>query len=93
MHLNQTKTFTKDEFLILAKRGLQLKLGNKTFLYDHTYSRPARYRHNEIQGYVVKTEDGYAEHIQGFWNRFRPETEFKITQLPNTRLLKSRALH
>lgn len=27
MRLNQTKTFTKDEFLRLAKQGLQLKLG------------------------------------------------------------------
>lgn len=58
MQLNQTKTFTKDEFLILAKRGLQLKLGTNIFLYNPTYSQPACPDRREIQGYVVLYRNG-----------------------------------
>lgn len=93
MQLNQRKTFTKDEFLTLAKQGLQLRLDNYTFLYDPTYSEPARTDHDEIPGYVVKYPDSRIEHIQGFWNHFSTGTIFTITQLPNIKLLKSRALN
>lgn len=91
MQLNQRKTFTKDEFLTLAKRGLQLRRDNYTFLYDPTHSEPARPDRDEIQGYIIKW-DNYAEHIQGFWNHFHTGKSFIITQLPNIKLLKSRAL-
>lgn len=93
MQLNQRKIFTKDEFLTLAKRGLQLRLDNYTFLYDPTYIKPARTDRDEIPGYVVKSPDNYAEHIQGFWNHFRTGASFTIIRLPNIKLLKSRALN
>lgn len=93
MQLNQRKTFTKDEFLTLAKRGLQLRLDNYTFLYYPTYSKPARTSRGEIPGYVVKYPDSRIEYIQGFWNHFRSGTSFTIIRLPNIKLLKSRALN
>jgi len=93
MQLNQRKTFTKDEFLTLAKQGLQLRLDNYTFLYDPTHSEPARPDRDEIQGYIIKSPDNYAEHIQGFWNHFLIGKRFTITQLPNIKLLKPRALN
>lgn len=93
MQLNQRKTFTKDEFLTLAKRGLQLRRDNYTFLYDPTYSEPARPDYDEIPGYIVKCQDNHVEYIQGFWNHFHIGKSFTITQLPNIKLLKSRALN
>lgn len=93
MQLNQRKIFTKDEFLTLAKRGLQLELDNYTFLYDPRYSESARTNRDEIQGYIVKSPDNYAEHIQGFWDHFSIGKRFIITRLPNIKLLKSRALN
>lgn len=93
MQLNQRRPFTKDEFLTLAKQGLQLRLDNCTFLYDPTHSEPARTDREEIQGYIIKFPDNSAEHIQRLWNNFRAGKRFTITQLPNIKLLKSRALN
>ena len=92
MQVGDTITITKDQFLILAKRGLVLKYLDTYYRYIKNPSRLARGPHS-VLGYVISTTPSgprYTDHIKGLWGYFEGNTYFTVVALPKTAIYKAR---
>ena len=102
-HKDAIITITKEQFLLLAKAGMEVARVTEMESYPNTYNiyyyNPSAIapdsdnsRQSAISGYVFrfKRYGSYSDFIKGLWDYFDGVEKFQVIKPPHLKILRSR---
>ena len=100
-HKDAIITITKEQFLLLAKAGMEVARVTEMENYPNTYNIyyynpsaivPDNSLQSAISGYVFRLKhcDSYSDFIMGLWDYFGGVEKFQVIKPPYLKILRSR---